>query len=582
MSKNEIFLLTSSNILTNMNHFTYNQLQVHDRQIRLLLLLPGLDRERISCKLITVFLNDNPEYSALSYTWGDPNVKEPILVNEQEFPVTTNLTAALWHLRLATRARLLWVDAICINQVDIPERNRQVQMMRNIYANAGKVLVWLGEPTEESSTAIHLLEDLSGLFKDQNIFNPDAESISADADLWRPVTNLFRRPFWSRGWIIQEIALARQVIFFCGRRSISWLMLDLALCSFIIRLNHTHLGYRNEVYQRIISLKLERQDWSTPGIHIRFPDLLHKQRLYREVSDPRDIIYSMVGLAKDISPGLIEPDYSQPVQLVYRNSTRSIIEGTGCLDILGHVMLHLNMSRRHYPSWVRDWRKYSFVVPFFKGRHGQNFYQASRNSGVIITPSENLDILIVEGFHYDSVAQVSALAREDIFRKDVCSWRETAKIDHERPPLYISGRNRFDAFWRTLIANQDFRSNGGYFIKRPAEKERQVAEMILGLRHYEYSKHQESIDSFMLEIELKSKYRKMIFTQKGYLGLAPPETMKDDIVCVLLGGNMPFILRPKGSYYTFIGECYVHGIMDGEVLDAAQTGLIQPQKFSLL
>jgi len=106
--------------------------------------------------------------------------------------------------------------------------------------------------------------------------------------------------------------------------------------------------------------------------------------------------------------------------------------------------------------------------------------------------------------------------------------------------------------------------------------------MILGLRHYEYDEHQESIELYMSEMESKSKYRKMIFTQKGYLGLAPPETMEDDIVCVLLGGNMPFILRPEGSYHTFIGECYVHEIMDGEVLDVAQTRLIQPQKFSLL
>jgi hypothetical protein len=143
------------------------------------------------------------------------------------------------------------------------------------------------------------------------------------------------------------------------------------------------------------------------------------------------------------------------------------------------------------------------------------------------------------------VAQVSVLAREDTVRKDVCSWRETARIDHERPHLYISGGNRFDAFWRTLIANQYFRSNGGDFIKQPAEKERQVAEMILGLRHYEYGEHKESIDSFMVALGYNSKYRKMIFTQKGYLGLAPPENMKDDIVCVLLGGNMPFILRPK-------------------------------------
>jgi hypothetical protein len=288
----------------------------------------------------------------------------------------------------------------------------------------------------------------------------------------------------------------------------------------------------------------------------------------------------MMGLAKDISPGLIKPSYSQPVQFVYRNTTRSIIEDTGRLDMLGHVMPHLNMPG--CPSWVRDWRKASAVVPFFKGKPEENFYQASKNSGAIITPSENPGILTVEGFHYDSVAQVSVSAREDTIQKDVCSWGETAGIGHERPHLYVSGGNRFDAFWRTLIANQAFRRNGGDFIEKPAEKERQVAEMILGLRRYEDSERRKSIDPLMFQMQYRSGYRKMIFTQKGYFGLAPPESMKDDIVCILLGGDMPFILRPKGSYHTFIGECYVHGIMDGEALDAAQIGLIQPQKFSLV
>ena len=73
----------------------------------------------------------------------------------------------------------------------------------------------------------------------------------------------------------------------------------------------------------------------------------------------------------------------------------------------------------------------------------------------------------------------------------------------------------------------------------------------------------------------------MVVSRKGYLGLIPFETERDDLVCVLLGGEMPFILRPEGSYYTLVGECYVHGIMDGEVLEAAQDGSIQLQEFCL-
>jgi hypothetical protein len=99
------------------------------------------------------------------------------------------------------------VDRLCINQAGIPERNQQVQIMRNICVNAGRVLIRSGKLTEESTMAIHLLEDLSGQYKYHIIFKPDAEPSPEDADLWRFVTDLIQRPFWSRGWIVQEITL---------------------------------------------------------------------------------------------------------------------------------------------------------------------------------------------------------------------------------------------------------------------------------------------------------------------------------------------------------------------------------------
>jgi hypothetical protein len=74
----------------------------------------------------------------------------------------------------------------------------------------------------------------------------------------------------------------------------------------------------------------------------------------------------------------------------------------------------------------------------------------------------------------------------------------------------------------------------------------------------------------------------MILTSEGHLGLAPIETQENDIVCVLLGGDMPFILRPNGDHYTFVGETYVYGIMDGEVLDVAKARLVSLEMFMLV
>jgi hypothetical protein len=91
----------------------YTKLQAQPPQIRLVLLLRGLDHRKLSCRLITVSLNEVPIYWALSYTWGDSNARECISLNGHDITITTNLRAALWHLRLTTRTRTIWIDAIC-------------------------------------------------------------------------------------------------------------------------------------------------------------------------------------------------------------------------------------------------------------------------------------------------------------------------------------------------------------------------------------------------------------------------------------------------------------------------------------
>lgn len=99
------------------------------------------------CQPFTESLDEPPQYEALSYVWGKPNNVSPILLNGRVWNVTANLELALRHFRRYEKGehRTLWVDALCINQGDIPERNQQVSIMRDIYNGAQDVLVWLGE-----------------------------------------------------------------------------------------------------------------------------------------------------------------------------------------------------------------------------------------------------------------------------------------------------------------------------------------------------------------------------------------------------------------------------------------------------
>jgi hypothetical protein len=141
--------------------------------IRLLKLPPATDTKAIiQGSLLHTNLSSNPTYEALSYNWGDLKVTTPMLLHSKPYPITLNLHAALTQFRLPDTGRILWVDALCINQNDIPERNVQVSQMRHhyhptitssststneppIYTGPTSVLVWLGP--DPSSTALQAI-----------------------------------------------------------------------------------------------------------------------------------------------------------------------------------------------------------------------------------------------------------------------------------------------------------------------------------------------------------------------------------------------------------------------------------------
>lgn len=139
-----------------MASFIHTSLQGDDRGFRLLVLEPSTDRlAPLRCELNRAsFDNKDLKYTALSYTWGDPLATTPILVNGVETQITLNLEAALRHIRQLSDVITLWVDALCINQEDLAEKNHQVEMMREIFSGAELVIAWLGSAGEDSDLAM--------------------------------------------------------------------------------------------------------------------------------------------------------------------------------------------------------------------------------------------------------------------------------------------------------------------------------------------------------------------------------------------------------------------------------------------
>ena len=115
----------------------------------------GLDDVNVDGRLAWRFVWG--DYVALSYCWGDAGTTREIIVNGYSIRVTVNLEAALRQLRDSNcikQGLKLWVDAICIDQNNLEERGQQVGRMRDIYASAWHVVIWLGADADDSSLAM--------------------------------------------------------------------------------------------------------------------------------------------------------------------------------------------------------------------------------------------------------------------------------------------------------------------------------------------------------------------------------------------------------------------------------------------
>jgi hypothetical protein len=127
-------------------------------------------------------------------------------------------------MRLQGQFRVYWIDAICINQDSVLERNHQVQMMRQIYSNAESVSVWLGEADREltSDIAMDFLATRSRIVRDGEVWPKQQKSFPWSKHQAESILDLCRMDYWSRVWIVQEMFLAEQLTICCGAKKVSW------------------------------------------------------------------------------------------------------------------------------------------------------------------------------------------------------------------------------------------------------------------------------------------------------------------------------------------------------------------------
>ncbi len=205
-----------------MTLYLWHSLDASRGHTRLVTLSRGRFEEPIVCHLQTIDLDTNPEYEALSYEWGNPLSKTSIWLDGCAMGVTRNLGSALRYLRSTSADRVLWIDAVCINQSDPEERATQVRMMSRIYSNATRVVAWLGEGAarhmrnaEATLAAMQGHEGIPGDFTDFDFQVGIWESLPECLGNVVPERYSSRElvtTYWGRVWIIQEVIFARSLV----------------------------------------------------------------------------------------------------------------------------------------------------------------------------------------------------------------------------------------------------------------------------------------------------------------------------------------------------------------------------------
>jgi hypothetical protein len=641
--------------------------------IRLLEIEPGRESEPLRCRLRVADLKDEPEYEALSYCWGNDDRKKTVICDGVEVRLTPNLVKALCRFRRApstekstsgsklhrffSRAAdreaqadnlsgiakksdpelpdryrfcgFLWADAICINQEDYVERSKQVVMMGEIYSQAKTVIVWLGEKDVHLPKALELvqacqqeywkeevaLQTDSGLSR---IISPELLTDekharrglpSLNAPQWKAISWFFGLQWFSRLWVLQEVALAKNVVALIGgyeihssefrdiRLAVEWIMKK--DYTRILRLDFSALLNAEFVLHNISAIIRDEK---------RQP-LLKLMRETRKFccTQPQDRVFAVLGIAVENNIQSVRDSltavYSRHYREAYWAAVLLLINNNGNLDVLNEVRTPpILMAKDLRPSWVADW---SYGNPRASMLHAVNF----KACGDIIRelePTSDKRILRVKGFEVDSIREcrIFPSTRTGVFEVIPRVLALTFSNVRSNPRVYVNGDSLAVAFTHTIMIGRDFASSGpasddpgsiahasDYW--RKAWKSNLLPEL-QGVQESMRQYLEKAIPMFDTTIHHTCNSRAFFLTKGGYIGIGPRWMRPNDRVVILYGGKTPYILRDEndseldpiwtgqgfyGQSCRLVGECYVHGMMYGEMVEGKDRGKDQQEIF---
>ena len=587
--------------------FQYQPLSSQRNEIRLLRILPvrkfdGLNCG-IECNISHVSLDDLPDYHALSYAWGEKLDLRSISLEGHPFNVTANLYGALSRLQTSSMTGPIWIDAICINQDNLQERSEQVVKMGDIFKQAAKVVTWLGDADKESELAFSLLQNLKDCLHDRDSCRRillDKKNLDSLYGLY----SLFYREYWWRVWVIQEVTFAKMITILCGGDSFLWSDL-VAIQETLVR---HHLRDIDFIAHETPKLSFLRVSIESRGPRAMFLSMEHGrsdlaqtllQHRFKESSDPKDKIYSLVGLSSAHRDPRFIVDYSKSVCQVYTDVVEYVVTTTKKLDIICAMPRGLNPYK--LPSWVPDWSFHGLGSSLLE-HSSKHQFSAAGTSEAEANVSSDKTILHAKGVSIGSITLIGvACGMEDLEDE-----QHAAIAFHEWQTLIAGTIGEYIALGECLCRNiiqEKYKTEElkewttksdflpwilGTFVRAMVvvRPDVELDPHLAYYRDYRADWRSPDEDQVLGMILLKGAAemmfgRRIFISDSRLLGLGPESIVEGDTIAVLLGCQLPIILRPGSDQYTYLGEAFVDGYMYGGTITKLTDGYHELKDFEI-
>ena len=274
-------------------------------------------------------------------------------------------------------------------------------------------------------------------------------------------------------------------------------------------------------------------------------------------------MYALLAMAPEAEEQTLVPDYTLPYRDLCISLAKFFITRDETLDVLCHVQATTCID--NLPSWIPGWSspRISRVLGYPKttGR----YYKASCGRPAVVDFSRHPEILTNWGKVVDTISQVGP-NYEIGTRTSTITLRQWYAITQtvDRDPR---GRDKQTAFLETLIASPPYSTINPFVLLHSAAWRSLIFD---GLSPNEepLDRYQSSAATiFQEQVNRACNGRRLFVTAGGYTGLGPVEVQEENLVAVLLGGQVPFVLCRRDEHFSLVGECYVYGLMNGEAIE---------------